>query len=263
MKIKEIAEKYGVDREEFERFIKTEKLNFKSGLFGSISIEDDLVPEYTQKFKKHLEEVAEKERIRREEEEKRIAAERAKEEARRLAEAEEAKRRAEEEAARKKKEEEERAQRIQEAEEEFRAAEEKEMKDLAAELNIENFSELTDEERRGILMANCVKLYREKLKGTWEMKGGITDNVDLFGVTYLSQFSYNGIDGEELIGKDFQGKSFNYKIYVTGTETGKVMLYVSGNPITFHATIGEIAFSDDNNSFTLTGSTSFFVFERV
>ena len=68
---------------------------------------------------------------------------------------------------------------------------------------------------------------------------------------------------EELIGKDFQGKSFDYKIYVTGTETGKVMLYVSGNPITFHATIGEIAFSDDNNSFTLTGSTSFFVFERV
>ena len=107
---------------------------------------------------------------------------------------------------------------------------------------------------------NAVKFYKEKLKGHWLQSGASYANDDIFGL-WLKEFNYSGIDGEVHTGKSTVG-SFEYRVYITGNESGKCFLYVKGNPNGFCSTLGEIGFSDDYSFFTLSCSNSSFAFVK-
>ena len=269
MKTKEIAQKYGINQEKFEHFLQAKHLNFKKSLFSSLSVNDSDVDSYVRSFNEFQAEIeakrkAEEEAKRKaeaeakrkaEEEAKRKAEEEAKrkaeEEARRKAEeeakrkaeaeakrkaAEEAKRKAEEEARRKAEEEARKKQEAQQRNERIRIAETEFLERDAEEKD--NFNTET-EEGRNEFMANCVKLYKEKLKGTWNACGSVKgSDAEVIG---LRGFTYSGNDG----------MNGAYGIYLTGNECGQCFLCINHSPSYFVQTMGEIAFSEDNNYFTL------------
>ena len=105
-----------------------------------------------------------------------------------------------------------------------------------------------------------LEVYKEKLKGHWLQSGASYANDDIFGL-WLKEFNYSGIDGEVHTGKSTVG-SFEYRVYITGNESGKCFLYVKGNPNGFCSTLGEIGFSDDYSFFTLSCSNSSFAFVK-
>jgi len=291
MKTKEIAQKYGINQEKFEHFLQAKHLNFKKSLFSSLSVNDSDVDSYVRSFnefqakieaKRKAEEEAKRKaeaeaKRKAEEEAKRKAEEEAKrkaekearrkaeEEAKRKAEAEakrkaeeEAKRKAEEEARRKAEEEARKKQEAQQRNERIRIAETEFLERDAEEKD--NFNTET-EEGRNEFMANCVKLYKEKLKGTWNQNGASYADGDILGL-WLQSFTYSE-DGEVQTGTNRTVGNFNYSVCLTGDESGKCMLYVKGNPNGFCSTLGEIAFTEDNNHFTLNCRNSCFFFERA
>lgn len=252
MKAKAISAKYGINIAEFEQFLSDKHLEYNKSIFSGIVVDDIKVDDYVAQFKEHKELIRKKAE---EEEAKRIAEEQARkkanEEARRIAE-EQARIKAEEEAKRKAEEEKNRAIRIKTAQEAFDEAEKEEQNRLG---------NLSESERGEIIMANSVKLCREKLKGTWVQSGASYANNDIFGL-WLQSFKYTGIDGEQQSATSNLNKPYNYRVFVTGDESGRCFLYVSGNPNGFCSSIGEIAFTEDNNFFTLSCKDSSFLFSR-
>lgn len=264
MKIKAIAESFNIERSEFEQFLIAHKLRFSKSFFSGINVDDTDVDRYVQLFREEKEKIEEQERLRIEEETRRkkeeaarkkaeeVARIKAEKEASKKAE-EEARKKAEEDVLRKAAEDALRNEKIAAAFAEYVEAENLEKEELKL---------LTDEERRTYIMANSVKLCREKLTGTWAQSGASYADGDIFGL-WLREFSYSGTDGETQNAVSKLNNTFTYRVFVTGDESGRCMLYVCGNPNGFTATIGEIAFTDDNNSFTLLCKNSSFLFERV
>ena len=249
MKTSEIARNYNIDKKEFESFLMAKGLRFSKGLLVGIVINEFDVSNYVALFKNYLAEEsqrkAEEEARRKKEEE---AKRKAEEEARRKAE-EETRRKVEEEARRKAEEEAERCQRIHKVEEEFLRSEECERQKL---------QNLSENERRNYTMANCVKLYKEKLKGTWESCCSIVGYYykECREVLFYPGFTYSGVDGS----------NGNYNIYLTGNECGQCYLCVNERDYMNvpHQTMGEITFSDDNNYCTIIcPSGGSHVFRRV
>lgn len=242
MKLKEIAARYRIDSNEFSDFLVNNRLRYTKGLLTGIVVADSDVEQYVSLFQDELKRRKEAE-IRK----------RAEEEARKKAEAEEARKRAEEEAAKRVIFEEQRKERIAKAQAEFVDAEKRQEREIIT---------LTESERRAFIMANSVKLCREKLTGTWVQAGASYADGDILGL-WLRGFSYSGVDGDaQTATTGGTNKQFNYRVLVTGDESGKCYLYVSGNPNLFCSTLGEIAFSDDNNFFTLNCRNSSFLFAR-
>lgn len=262
MKSRDIAAKYGIDRLLFEHFLKDNALPHQIG-FLSVSVCDDNVIPYVEAFLDWKEHEDEKQRILLEQERKRREEEAARAEAERKRLAEEARLKAAEEARRRKQLEAERWERINAAEAEYAEQQRIELEHLAKQTGVQNLNERTEEERKKIIMANSVKLNKEKLIGNWEVNGATYANNDILGL-WLNKISYSGVDGQEQQGfTDAINKTFTYSVYVIGDETGKCMLMIKGNPNGYCATLGEMAFSEDANYLALRCPDSNFLLKRV
>ena len=253
MKTKDIAAEYGIDRVEFEIFLKQKGLRFRTGLLSGMTVDDADAARYVDGFRKYKS--GEKTRTWRvaEQENKRVK-EAAQEEAVGTARRQEAAKQA---ARQRAGEEEIRKQRILLAEKEYLEQERNEQEILPEE------SGWPEYERREKIMANCVKLYREKLTGNWEVCGAITANTDILGM-WVKEFSYSGEDGiEQHASTGGVNKNFVFNVYVTGNEFGKCMLLVKGNPNGFCCTFGEICFTEDGGFCTVQCAGSHFILRRI
>ena len=241
MKLKDIALMYKVDANEFSRFLISNQLEYKKGLLSGFVVDNSRVDSYVTMFRQDLAKKAEQER-KRAEEEARIRA------------AEEAKKQALLEAERKAKEEEQRNERIVIAQKAFAEMEQQEIKELDS---------IEEGERSNYIMANSVKLSKEKLIGEWRQSGASYADNDLFGL-WITGFKYTGKDGVVSVTSHSMARNTDSVcVYVTGDETGKSYLYACGSTNGFCHSFGELAFSDDNNYFTLRCKSSSFLFERI
>ncbi len=271
MKLKEIIAKYHFNEDDFKSFLDTNNLHYSKSFLGGLSIDDSAVDNYISLYQDELKKRVEAEEAKRKaEEEKRKAAAEAREKARLEAKkrAEElAKKQAEERALREKQRKEaeaEAARKEAEAEslrqkqliefrEEFEEAQKKEQAEL------EN---LTEDERKQNIMANCIKYYKEKLKGSWTLSGASYADGDIFGL-WLREFEYDGTDGKKYtVPLTELKRNFTYQVYLTADECGNCYLCVNGNPNGFCSSFGKIIFTEKDDYFALSCKSSHFMFQR-
>ena len=263
MKTRDIAAQYRIDREEFERYLRENRIPYKTGILSGVSVDDGIVAQCVNAYSAWKQREEERKRMIAEQERMRMEAEKARAEAERKRLAEEAARRAEEEAREKELRETERRKNIETAEYEFAEQEKAEWETLARQYNIPNLLNMPENERKMIIMANSVKLNKQKLIGQWEVCGAAYANSDILGL-WLKSFSYSGTDGvDQQASGGGMNKNFTYSVYVIGDETGKCMLMIKGNPNGFCSTLGEMHFTEDANYLTLNCSDSNFLLRRV
>ena len=246
MKTKDIAAMYGLDRTGFEHFLIQSNLRYKTGLLSGMTVDDADAEAYARYYRNRLQ-----------------AEEAANKRAEEAVPAQEEAGRADTERAAAKAEEEAQKQRILPARAEDNGTERNETEALAKDPNSPNDAEAPENERSANTMANCVKLYREKLKGNWEVCGAVTANTDILA-TWVKGFSYPGTDGaEQRASTGGVNKNFVFSVYVTGNETGKCMLLVKGNPNGFCSTFGELCFTEDGGFATVDCGDSHFLLQRI